>query len=237
MSRLLGSVHGVVVQTSANSPVEQAQSDGDRRVLTHLVDVVVHPQLVVGQRRLVVPAVGQDAETLIDQALVIERLEGPLHRLHELWVQGLVVVVEVDPARLPRDVLAPVARVLHDRLTALGVERLDAQLEDLVLGLDAELAHRLELGGQAVGVPPEAPLDMPAAHGLVARHDVLDVARDQVAVVRQPVGKRRPVVEDELVRPVDPGRSLVDRGLEGPVLCPVGQHGLLDLGKRGLGGR
>ena len=38
-----------------------------------------------------------------------------------------------------------------------------------------------------------------AAHRLVAGHGVLDVAGQQVAVVRQAVGERRPVVEDELV--------------------------------------
>ena len=82
---------------------------------------------------------------------------------------------------------------------------------------DAELPLRLELGGQAVGVPAEAALDLVAAHGLVARHDVLDVAGQQVAVVRQPVGERRAVVEDVLRRAV----AAVDAGAEGVVGGPV----------------
>src|SRR5690606_17953791 len=89
----------------------------------------------------------------------------------------------------------------------------------------------LELGGQAMGVPAEAALDAVPAHGLVARHDVLDVARQQVAVVRQAVGEGRAVVEDELVRTVDPGLTLVDRGLEGPVRLPVGQDVELEPGQ------
>ena len=186
----------------------EAVAHGDRGVLPVLVDLLVHPQLVVGQRRLVVPAVGQAAEALVDQALVVERLERPQHRLHERRVERLVVVVEVDPAGLAGDVVAPLAGVLHHRLAALGVEGLDPQLEDLLLGLDAELAHRLELGGQSVGVPAEAALDAAAAHRLVAGDDVLDVAGEQVAVVRQAVGEGRAVVEDELVGAVLPGGAV-----------------------------
>jgi hypothetical protein len=72
-------------------------------------------------------------------------------------------------------------------------------LGDRVLGLDAELLLGLHLGGQAVAVPAEAALDALAAHGLVAGDDVLDVAGQQVAVVRQAVGEGRAVVEDVLV--------------------------------------
>ena len=205
------------------------QADGDGRVLDLLVDVVVHPQLVVGQRRLVVPAVGQDAEALVDQALVPQRLERPDDRLHVVGVHRLVVVVEVDPAGLAGDVVAPLAGVLHDRLAAGVVELLDAELDDLVGGLDAVQTHRLELGGQAVGVPAEAALDTLAAHRLVARDEVLDVAGQQVAVVRQAVGERRTVVEDELVLAALARVALVDGGLEGAVGGPVGQHPLLDL--------
>ncbi len=59
-------------------------------------------------------------------------------------------------------------------------ERLDADATftgDLGDVLDAELALRLKLGGQAVRVPAEAALDAVALHGLVAAHHVLDVAR------------------------------------------------------------
>ena len=214
----------------------EAVADGHRGVLPVLVDLLVHPQLVVAQRRLVVPAVGQAAEALVDQALVVERLERPEHRLHERRVERLVVVLEVDPAGLAGDVLLPLTRVLHHRVAALGVEALDPQLEDLLLGLDAELAHRLELGGQAVGVPPEAALDAPAAHRLVAGDDVLDVAGEQVPVVRQAVGEGRAVVEDELVGAVLPRRPVGDRRSEGVVGRPAGEHGILDLREPGARG-
>ena len=69
---------------------------------------------------------------------------------------------------------------------------------------EAELLLRLDLGRQAVAVPAEPALDPAAAHGLVAGHHVLDVAGQQVAVVRQAVGERRAVVEDVLVGAVHP---------------------------------
>ena len=140
-------------------------------------------------------------------------------------------MVEVDPAGLPGDVVAPLGGVAHHRGAAGVVELLDAEVEDLLGGLQPELAHRLELGGQAVGVPAEPALDPAAAHGLVARDQVLDVAGQQVAVVRQPVGERRAVVEDELVVAVLAGVPLLDAGPEGVVVLPVRQHPLLDLGE------
>ncbi len=215
-------------QRTLGRPAGQPKADGHCRVDPELVDVVVHPQLVVGQRRLVVPAVGQHPEALVGQALLVQLLEGPHDAFHVGRVEGLVVVVEVDPAGLAGDVVAPLLGVLEDRLAAFDVELLDAEVEDLLGRLHAELAHRLELGGQAVGVPAEAALHAAAAHRLVAGHQVLDVARQQVAVVRQAVGERRTVVEDELVVSVVARVALVDAGLEGAVLGPVGQHGLLD---------
>ncbi len=210
----------------------QPAADGHRRVLAGLVDVVVHPQLVVGQGRLVVPAVGQDPEPLVHETLLVELLERPDDRLHVVEVEGLVVVLEVDPAGLAGDVVAPLVGVGEDRRPAGVVEDVDAHLDDLVGGLDALEAHRLELGGQAVGVPAEAALDAAPAHGAVARDQVLDVAGQQVAVVGQAVGERRSVVEDELVVAVLARLPLLDARLEGPVGLPVREHLLLDRRER-----
>ena len=59
------------------------------------------------------------------------------------------------------------------------------------------------------------------AHGLVARHDVLHVAGEQVPVVRQPVRERRAVVEHELSARLP---AVLDRGAEEAVLLPVGER-------------
>src|SRR6185503_19072034 len=155
----------------------------------------------------------------------------PHHRLHVVGVERLVVVLEVDPAALAAHVGLPYVGVLQDGLTAYGVELLDAQLDDLGLGLQAQHTLRLELGRQAVSVPAEPALDPAPAHGLVARDQVLDVSGEQVTVVRQAVGERRAVVEDELVAAVLAGVARLDRRHEGAVLVPVLEDVFLDLGE------
>ena len=202
---------------SGQRPVGDAEPDGDRRVLPALVDVVVHPQFVAGQRGLVIPAIRQHPVALVGQAFVPELLERPDHRLHERRVHRLVVVVEIHPAGLPGDVRLPFAGVLHHRRTAGIVELLDAHLFDLRFVGDRELTLYFEFGGQTVGVPAETTLDLIAAHGPVAGNDVLDVAGQQVPVVRETVRERRSVVEDVLRRMV----AKFDAGPEGVVGSPV----------------
>ena len=209
----------------------QAHTDGQRRVLPGLVDVSVHPQLVVGQWRLVAPAVRQHPVALVGQALVVELLEPPDDRLHVGQVERLVVVVEVDPTRLARDVRLPLVGVLQHRGPAHLVERGDAHLVDLGLVGDPQYPFGLELGRQTVGVPAEPALDAAPPLRLVAPHEVLRVSGQQVAVVRHAVGERRPVVEDELVGTVDARGALVDRRLKGVGGCPVGQHVPLERGQ------
>ena len=211
----------------------EAECDGDGLVLAVLVHVVVHAQLVVGEGGLVLPAVGQHAEALVGQALVVEALERPDDGLHVLDVQGLVVVFEVDPACLAGDVLFPLVGVLEHGCTGSVVEVVDAHFEDFALVGHAELLHGLELCGQAVGVPTEATLDLVAALGLVAGDEVLGVAGEQVAVVGQAVGEGRAVVEDELVFAVFAGGAVRDGCGEGIVLLPVVEDRFFECGELG----
>src|SRR5205807_8902622 len=146
-------------------------------------------------------------------------------------------VVEVDPAALAVDVAAPLLRVLEDGGAAGLVEAVDAVFEDGGAPGEMELALDLHLGRQAVTVPAEAPLHPVTAHGLVAGDGVLDVAGQQVAVVREPVGEGGAVIEDILVVP---GPAL-DRTLEDASVVPEAQHLLLQarivraLGNAGIG--
>ncbi|MCY1230091.1 hypothetical protein D9M72_424880 [compost metagenome] len=87
-----------------------------------------------------------------------------------------------------------------------------------------------------MGVPAEPALDTAATLGLVAAHQVLGVASQQVAVVRQAVGEGRAVVEDKFVGPVCAGFALVDARLEGAVLVPVLEDALFDLRELHRGG-
>ena len=187
---------------------------------------------MVGQRRLVLPAVRQHAVAVVGQALFVQLLEGPEHGLHVLDVERLVVVLEVHPARLAGDVALPLVGVLHHGGAAGVVELVDAHGLDLGLVRHAQLLHGFQLGGQAVGVPAEAALHPLAALGLVAAHEVLGVAGQQVAVVRQAVGEGRAVVEDEFVAAGlrrEVSAALVDACLEGAVLVPVLEDALFDL--------
>ena len=208
----------------------EREQHGDRRVLAGPVGVVL-AGLEVRQRGLALPAVGEDPLALVEQALVPERLERPHDALHVGEVHGLVVVGEVDPPGLAGDVALPGVGGALDQRPAVVVEAVDAVLDDAGPARELELLLRLHLGGQAVAVPSEAPLDPPAPHRLVAGHGVLHEAGEEVAVVGEPVGEGRAVVEDELVVPA---RSGLDRGREGPVCGPELEDLLLEAGVVGL---
>ena len=74
--------------------LSQREVDHDRGVLDVLV---VLRGLEVGQGGAAARGVGHDPEALVDEALVPELAEDPPDRLHEGGVEGLVVVLEVDP--------------------------------------------------------------------------------------------------------------------------------------------
>ena len=150
--------------------------------------------------------------------------EGPHDRLHIGQVHGLVVVAEVDPAGLAGDRVLPLLRVADNRLAAALVELGYAEGLDGGPAGHPQLALGLHLGRQPVAVPPEAPVHPVAPHGLVPGHDILDVAGEQVAVVGEPVGERRAVVED----PVPFGGPGSHRLLEGPLGLPASQDPALD---------
>ncbi len=214
----------------------QQEADGQRRVLAGAVGIV-EAGLGLRQRRLRRPRIGHDAIALIDQALVPQLFEGPDGALHVGEVHGAVVVFEIDPARRAIDVILPVAAELHDRRAAMLVEARQAVFQDVLAAVEVQLLLRMQLRRQAVAVPAEAALDHLAAHRLVARHHVLHEAGDDMTVVRQAVGKRRPVIEDELGRPLL--APAVDRTLECLFAVPGRADGFLDAGKAGarLGGR
>ena len=200
----------------------------DGRILAHLVGII-QAGFLVGQRRVLRPGVRQNAEALVDQALVVEGLEGPHDGLHEARIHRLVAVVEIHPARLAGDVFLPLVRVAQHRGRAVLVEGAHAHLFDASAVLDAQLLLRLQFGGQAVAVPAEDASDLLALHGLVARDDVLDVARQQVTVMRQAVGEGRAVIKDIFLVALAGANGFV----EGAVLLPVLQHVLFEYGEGG----
>ena len=98
--------------------------------MASLVDLVVHAQFVVRQRGLAAPAVCEHLEAFVDQAFVVQLLERPEHALGIGLVESLVVIVEVNPARLAGYIGAPVFGVLQHGCAAVLVELVNAELLD-----------------------------------------------------------------------------------------------------------
>lgn len=199
-----------------------------------MVDVVVHPQFVIRQRSFVAPAVRQHPVALVGQALVPQLFEGPNHRLHVSQIERLVIVVEVDPASLPSYIRLPLVGVAQHGCAAGIVEGGDTHGLDLGFVSDAKLALDFEFGGQPVSVPAEATLHLVTAHSAISRHDVFDVAGEQVPIMRQTVGKRRPVIEHILGGAIAASNAGPEGVVTGPVVedlefecrevgCPAGQ--------------
>ena len=66
---------------------------------SNCIQTRTHPYLKVGQGRAAPGGVGHDPEPLVDESLVPELLEDPPDGLHVPWVEGLVVVLKVDPPK------------------------------------------------------------------------------------------------------------------------------------------
>ena len=208
--------------------VLELKKDGDRRILN--VHVVL-ARFEVGEHGFKRGGHGHHLEALVDQPLVPELLDYPPHRLHVPRVHGLVVVVEIHPAAEPRDGLAPFRHVALDDGAALGVVAGDADLGDRLRRRHAEGAVDLLLDRKPVAVPAEAPFDAVTLHRPVPRHDVLQHRAHKVAVVGQPRGERRAVVEDVGLLVV----RVLDRGAEHVVLLPVPEHLVLHRNERERG--
>ena len=116
------------------------------------------------------------------------------------------------------------------------VEARHAVFQDLETSRDAEFLFRLQLGRQAMAIPAETTINDLAAHRLIARHQVLHEAGNEMAVMRQAVGEGRSVIEDEFRRALL--ATVLDRAFENRVLLPPRADRFLNLGegRRRLGG-
>ncbi len=213
------SVHGVVVQTASETrlgspssalavllPAGHAVRHLGRRLRREreahvdgvLGDVLVALRhLVAADGRAAARAVRHHLEALVEQALVPDGAQQPPHRLDVVVGVGVVGVVQVDPEPDALGEPLPLLEVGGDALLAERVELGDAVGLDLLLAVDAQATLDLELHGEAVGVPARLAGDAVAAHGLVAREEVLEDARDDVVRARPAVGGGRPLVEHE----------------------------------------
>ncbi len=188
-------------------------------------------ELVVGQPGPAARAVRRDAVVLDEQALGVDLLERPPHRLDVGGVHGAVGVAGVDPVAHPLGHLLERVDVPQHGLAAPGVELGDAVGLDVLLAGEAELLLHGELDGQAVAVPAGLPVDEVALHGLEAGEDVLEDARLDVVGAGPAVGGRRALVEG----PARPVGGPVQRLVEGLVVPPEVEHLVLEGGEVHLG--
>ena len=205
------------------------EGNGDRRVLAGPVGIVL-ADLEVGKRRFTFPAVREYPITLVQQAFLVKLRERPHDALHVGEVHCLVIVGEIDPAGLAGDVALPFTRVTKHRGPAILVEPANAVAFDVDSRRQLELFHRLHLGRQAMAIPTEPPLHPPTSHRFIARDGILHVPRQEMPVVGQPIGKRRPIVKHIFLGPA----ARLDGGFERPVVSPIRQDLALYFGEVGF---
>mmetsp|Transcript_8919 Transcript_8919/g.16577 ORF Transcript_8919/g.16577 Transcript_8919/m.16577 type:complete len:291 (-) Transcript_8919:137-1009(-) len=146
--------------------------------------LVVQTNFEIRQRRRTSSRVWHDFETFVYQIFLEELLEDPPHTFHKRRVEGLVVVLEVNPPAQPHNGVFPLLRIPHNNASALLVVRAYAKLEDVVLALYAELLIYLVLDRKAVAVPAETSRHVVALAACVTGDDVLDSAGKDMSVVR-----------------------------------------------------
>ncbi len=115
-------------------------------------------------------------------------------------MEGHVGLGKIDPEADTLGQLFPFLRVDENRIDALADELLNPVLEDALLAGDLERLLDLDLHRQPVGVPARLARHPETAHGLVARENIFDDARQDVPIVGHAISGGRPLVENEGLR-------------------------------------
>jgi hypothetical protein len=165
------------------------------------IPVAAQVEFVVAEYRGAAGAVGEYVVAFVEQALFPEGLHYPPDGFHVTGVHGFVVVVEVYPAAQAADIVPPFFYIAQHRHPAGFVEFFHAVAFDVGLGIEAQFFFYEGFYRKAVAVPAEAPLHMPALHGLVAGDYVLDSAGYEMAEVGEARCEGGAVVENVLFPP------------------------------------
>ena len=221
-----------------NEKVEVGADDREPDVdrgLSHVLIGARLAQLVARQRGAAASAVRHDLEAFVDEVAVPHLAEQPPDALDVLVVEGPVRVRGVDPHPDASRQRRPVLDVALHRLAAPLVERLDPEVLDLVLVRDAERLLHLDLDRQPVAVPSALARDVPPAHRVKARVQVLERASPHVMDARPRVRGRRTFVEHPLRRAFTPPEALA----KGVLFAPALEHACFELDEveRGRYGR
>ncbi len=196
----------------------QGELDEDAWVFCPLL--ITQCQLVAAEGGSAARAVGHDLVTLVDQATIPELLENPPQGLDIIIGQGAIRGGQIDPIPHALCELLPVIHIVEDALAAEPVEFSDAIVLDSLLAGEAQFFLHFELDRETVGVPAALARHVVAAHGPVARKDVLEGPRQDVVDSGAAVRRGRPLIK-HIARPVS---SLLHRLLEDVCLFPECQN-------------
>ena len=166
--------------------------------MTVLVDII-HTCFCIAERSLTTPAVSQHAETFIDETLIPQCAKRPHDAFHVGSVESFVVIREINPPCLTRDIPLPLIGVTQHTCTTCVVELVNTKCCDRGVTSNAEFFFCFHFSRQSVAVPTESTLYMTSSHCLVTRHSILDESCEQVTVMWQSICKRRAVIKNEFV--------------------------------------
>lgn len=117
--------------------------------------------------------------------------------LHEIKVECLVIISEVNPTSESRYYVLPFLRVSHHNGSALLVILLNAHFSDLVLIFNIKGFINFMLNRKTMAIPTKSPGNIVFSLCSIPAYDILDCAGANVAVVGSAGGKRWPIVEGE----------------------------------------
>ena len=169
-----GSVHGVVVQTTSDSPSRphERKADEERRML-ELDVVLLAGLLVLRERGPATRAPLRRAVSLVQPAAAVHLLQEAPDVLDVRVAERVVVVVPVHPHPEPRRLLGDHVGEARDALLAALGELGEPVLLDLALRVEAELLLDLDLDPEPLAVEPVLVALVEAAQRLVALEHVL----------------------------------------------------------------
>ena len=145
---LAGSVHGVVVQTTSDSPVASVQREAHlERGMLELLVVLLAGLLVLRERRAAAGAPLGGAVALVQPAAAVHLLEEAPDVLDVRVREGEVVVAPVHPHAEPLRLIRHHAGVVRDAFPALRSELGQAVGLDLAFGIQSERLLDLDLDG------------------------------------------------------------------------------------------
>ena len=106
---------------------------------SRIVDIsVILASLKVRKRGKTTSRVRHDSQPPVYQSLLVHLAESPPNRFHEARVEGLIIVVEIDPSAHSLHGRPPFPRISHDDATALSVVFVDPHTHDVLSTGDLE---------------------------------------------------------------------------------------------------